>query len=233
MTGYNFTQRMRVVLALAREEAAALNHEYVGTEHLLLALLREGGRQDSSSDQGVAMTTLRNLGVDTGAIAARIHATVQRGKASRWTGPDLPYTSRAKVTLELAMKEARELNHSYVGTEHLLLGLVREEKGIAAQVLAVSGVRLEHARAEVRRLLGSPPASGERRGEVYLAAEALRGESSGELLPVHGGVWVEGHSGRRIDSVEISLRFHDGEVRRRSFATPREAAEFLWRGGAS
>src|SRR3712207_5952488 len=128
MNGYNFTQRMRVVLALAREEAAALNHEYVGTEHILLALLREGDRHDSSSDQGVATATLRNLGVDTAAVAQRIHATVKPGKASRWTGPDLPYTSRAKVVLELAMKEARELNHGYVGTEHLLLGLVREEK---------------------------------------------------------------------------------------------------------
>jgi ATP-dependent Clp protease ATP-binding subunit ClpC len=150
MQGYNFTQRMRVVLATARDEADTLNHEYVGTEHLLLALVHEGDRSDSASGPGIAMTVLRTLGVDPEAVANRILGLVQRGQSRRMSGPDLPYTSRAKKVLELAMKEARELNHSYVGTEHLLLGLVREEKGIAAQVLAVSGLRLEHARAEVQ-----------------------------------------------------------------------------------
>src|SRR5690349_16924346 len=151
MNGYNFTDRVRKVLQMAREEAARLHHEYVGTEHILLGLIREG--------EGVAAAVLQNLNVDLEEIAQRIEETVKKGKAAAATGPDLPYTSRAKKVLELAMAEARELNHSYVGTEHLLLGLLREEKGIAAQVLTDAGVSLEASRAETLRLLGSdlPP----------------------------------------------------------------------------
>ncbi|HVO34170.1 MAG TPA: Clp protease N-terminal domain-containing protein, partial [Gemmatimonadales bacterium] len=151
MNGYNFTDRVRKVLQMAREEAARLHHEYVGTEHILLGLIREG--------EGVAAAVLANLQVDLEEIQQKIEDTVKKGKAAAAAGPDLPYTSRAKKVLELAMSEARELNHSYVGTEHLLLGLLREEKGIAAQVLTDAGVNLEQARAEVLRLLGSemPP----------------------------------------------------------------------------
>jgi ATP-dependent Clp protease ATP-binding subunit ClpC len=153
MNGYNFTDRVRKVLQMAREEAARLHHEYVGTEHILLGLIREG--------EGVAAAVLTNLNVDLDEIQQKIEETVKKGKAPAPEGPDLPYTSRAKKVLELAMSEARELNHSYVGTEHLLLGLLREEKGIAAQVLADAGVNLEQARAETLRLLGSDmPASG-------------------------------------------------------------------------
>ncbi|MBM4188159.1 MAG: ATP-dependent Clp protease ATP-binding subunit [Gemmatimonadetes bacterium] len=153
MNGYNFTDRVRKVLQMAREEAARLHHEYVGTEHILLGLIREG--------EGVAAAVLTNLSVDLEEIQQKIEETVKKGKATSAPGPDLPYTSRAKKVLELAMTEARELNHSYVGTEHLLLGLLREEKGIAAQVLTDAGVTLEQARAETLRLLGSemPPQS--------------------------------------------------------------------------
>jgi len=147
MNGYNFTDRVRKVLQMAREEAARLHHEYVGTEHILLGLIREG--------EGVAAAVLTNLNVDLEEIQQKIEETVKKGKAAAAAGPDLPYTSRAKKVLELAMSEARELNHSYVGTEHLLLGLLREEKGIAAQVLTDAGVNLEQARAETLRLLGS------------------------------------------------------------------------------
>jgi ATP-dependent Clp protease ATP-binding subunit ClpC len=151
MNGYNFTDRVRKVLQMAREEAARLHHEYVGTEHILLGLIREG--------EGVAAAVLTNLGVDLEEIQQKIEETVKKGKAAAAAGPELPYTSRAKKVLELAMMEARELNHSYVGTEHLLLGLLREEKGIAAQVLTDAAVSLEQARAETLRLLGSdlPP----------------------------------------------------------------------------
>src|SRR5207249_4744170 len=147
MNGYNFTDRVRKVLQMAREEAARLHHEYVGTEHILLGLIREG--------EGVAAAVLTNLNVDLEEIQQKIEETVKKGKAAAAPGPDLPYTSRAKKVLELAMTEARELNHSYVGTEHLLLGLLREEKGIAAQVLADAGVTLEQSRAETVGLLGS------------------------------------------------------------------------------
>src|SRR5690242_21733275 len=147
MNGYNFTERVRKVLAMAREEAARLHHEYVGTEHILLGLIREG--------EGVAATVLQNLSVELDEIQQKIEETVKKGKAAQTTGPDLPYTSRAKKVLELAMSEASELNHSYVGTEHLLLGLLAEGKGIAAGVLDSFGVTLEKARAEVRRTLGT------------------------------------------------------------------------------
>ncbi len=152
MNGYNFTERVRKVLAMAREEAARLHHEYVGTEHILLGLIREG--------EGVAAAVLQSLNVDLDEIQQKIEDTVKKGKAAQATGPDLPYTSRAKKVLELAMSEARELNHSYVGTEHLLLGLLREEKGIAAQVLTDSGVNLDAARAETLRLLGTEMPQG-------------------------------------------------------------------------
>jgi ATP-dependent Clp protease ATP-binding subunit ClpC len=153
MNGYNFTERVRKVLAMAREEAERLRHEYVGTEHILLGLIREG--------EGVAAAVLQNLSVDLDEIQQKIEDTVKKGKAAAATGPDLPYTSRAKKVLELAMAEARDLTHNYVGTEHLLLGLLREEKGIAAQVLTDAGINLDAARAETLRLLGTDmPQSG-------------------------------------------------------------------------
>src|SRR5512135_3634044 len=156
MNGYNFTDRVRKVLQMAREEAARLHHEYVGTEHILLGLIREG--------EGVAAAVLTNLGVELEDIQQKIEETVKKGKAAAAAGPELPYTSRAKKVLELAMMEARELNHSYVGTEHLLLGLLREEKGIAAQVLTDAGVTLEQSRAETLRLLGSDLPQGQQSG---------------------------------------------------------------------
>jgi hypothetical protein len=147
MNGYNFTERTRKVLAMAREEAARLHHEYVGTEHVLLALVGEG--------EGVAATALQNLGADLDDIREVVEEMVKKGQGTGWTGPDLPYTSRAKKVLELAMAEARELNHAYVGTEHVLLGLLREEKGIAAQVLGDAGITIENAGNEILRILGT------------------------------------------------------------------------------
>jgi ATP-dependent Clp protease ATP-binding subunit ClpC len=152
MNGYNFTERVRKVLAMAREEAERLRHEYVGTEHILLGLIREG--------EGVAAAVLQSLNVDLDEIQQKIEDTVKKGKAAAATGPDLPYTSRAKKVLELAMAEARDLTHNYVGTEHLLLGLLREEKGIAAQVLTDAGINLDAARAETLRLLGTDMPQG-------------------------------------------------------------------------
>ncbi|CAN5299335.1 ATP-dependent protease ATP-binding subunit ClpC [soil metagenome] len=149
---YNFTDRVRKVLAMAREEAIRLQHDYVGTEHILLGLIREG--------EGVAAAVLGNLAVDLEQVQQQVEEAVRRGKATIALG-ELPYTSRANKVLEFAMAEARELNHSYVGTEHLLLGLLREEKGIAADVLGKLGVTLEDARRETRKLLGSDPAGSQ------------------------------------------------------------------------
>jgi ATP-dependent Clp protease ATP-binding subunit ClpC len=146
MNGYNFTERVRKVLQFAREEALAIRHEYVGTEHLLLGLCREG--------EGVAAAALQNLDVDSGDVRDSILKVVKPGPTGSHMPVDLPYTSRAKRTLELAIQEAHELQHSYVGTEHLLLGLLREARGIAAQVLVSLGASTEKVRAEVLRLLG-------------------------------------------------------------------------------
>src|SRR5215204_5562605 len=148
MNGYNFTERVRKVLAQARVEAAALHHEYVGTEHILLAIAREG--------DGVASAVLDNLSVSTADIITRVLGILVPGKQDQRIGPDLPYTSRAKKILELSMSEARSFSHSYVGTEHLLLGVLAEEKGVGAQILQSVGVTLDKARAETLRLLGTP-----------------------------------------------------------------------------
>ena len=163
LNGYNFTERVRKVLAISRAEAARLRHEYVGTEHILLGIIREG--------EGVAGAVLQNLDVDFEEVTTAIEANVKKGKSLESGGHDLPYTSRAKKVLELAMNQAREFNHEYVGTEHLLLGLLHEEKGIAAQVLLDHGVNLRNARAECLRLLGDE-------SEAVDAAELSTGADS-------------------------------------------------------
>lgn len=135
MNGYGFSDEVRRALGQAREAAASLHHPYVGTEHVLLGLI--------ASPTSVATAILAARHIDPAALRDRIEGTVMRGSAR--VGPDLPYTSRAKKVLELAMTQARDLGHDYVGTEHLLIGCIREEKGIAAQVLAVSGLSLDDA----------------------------------------------------------------------------------------
>jgi ATP-dependent Clp protease ATP-binding subunit ClpA len=146
MNGYNFTERVRNVLAMAREESTELRHEYVGTEHILLGILREG--------QGVACKALVSLQIDPQRLRDMIIDVAKPGLNPN-TGPDLPYTTRGKKVLELAMSEARQLGHSYVGTEHLLLGLIREEKGIAGQVLVLQGATLDATRTAVLGIIGS------------------------------------------------------------------------------
>ena len=145
MKGYNFTERVRAVIARAREEAALLQQEYVDTEHLLLAILSEG--------HDVAAAVIQNLGGDAEQMRAQIHAasTPDRSKVPDRT--DLGFTSRAKKVLEFAMSEARQLNHNYVGTEHLLLGLLREEKGLAARTLREAGITLDAVRIETLMFL--------------------------------------------------------------------------------
>ena len=143
MNGYNFTERVRQVLAFAREESHRLHHEYVGTEHILLGLLRD--------DEGVAAAALLNLGFKPDTSRKMLDEIVRPGRAPSGN-QDLPYTSRAKKALELSMAEARDLNHNYLGTEHLLIGLLREEQGIAAQVLMHQGLTVDAVRDEVLRL---------------------------------------------------------------------------------
>lgn len=149
MNGYNFTERVRKVLMMAREEAIALKHEYVGTEHILLGIIAEGG--------GVANAALENLAADQERLREDVIQAVKPGQHMDAHRGDLPYTSRAKRVLELSMDTARNLGHSYVGTEHLLLGLMREERGIAAQVLMAQNLTTAKLQDEVVRLLGTEP----------------------------------------------------------------------------
>ena len=181
MRSYNFTERMRKVLALAREEANRLRHEYVGTEHVLLGLLREGG--------GVAGEALRSLAIDPETIRTRVTEIVREGKAARAT-LELPYTTRSKKVLELAMDEAAQLGHPYVGTEHLLLGLIREEKGVAAQVLLSVGLTLESVRAEVLRLLGTE-LPGEGKVDTTRTREGIRPRAIQIRVDWEDGRWFE------------------------------------------
>jgi ATP-dependent Clp protease ATP-binding subunit ClpC len=143
-----FTEQARQVLQLANDEALRLNHEYIGTEHILLGLLREGS--------GVAAAALKNHHIDLLKIRREVEKIVQRGPDMNLTGSLLPKTPRAKLVIEFAIAESRNLNHTHVGTEHLLLGLLGETEGVAAQVLMNLGLRLNSVRQEVVRLLTSP-----------------------------------------------------------------------------
>ncbi|MFA7283689.1 MAG: Clp protease N-terminal domain-containing protein, partial [Candidatus Omnitrophota bacterium] len=141
-----FTERARKVIILAKEEARRFNHDYIGTEHILLGLIREG--------EGVAAAVLQKLDVSLENIRLEIEKLVQPGPATQIIG-DIPFTPRAKKALELSAEEARSLGHNYIGTEHLLLGLIREGEGIASQVLMNLGMDLNSVRNEVMGLLGS------------------------------------------------------------------------------
>ena len=146
-----FTERARKVILLAKEEAKRFNHDYIGTEHILLGLIREG--------EGVAAAVLQNLGLSSDQIRLEVEKLVQLGPSTIVSG-DIPFTPKAKKVIELAMDEARNLGNNYIGTEHLLLGLIREGEGIAAQVLVNLGLDLGKVRQEVMELLGSSSAPG-------------------------------------------------------------------------
>lgn len=151
----NFTPRAQQVLALARKEADRFNHNYVGTEHLLLGLIKLG--------QGVAVNVLQKMGLDLETVRAEVEKQVGTGPDTKMAG-NIPYTPRVKKVLALADKEAKTLNHSYVGTEHLLLGLLREGDGVAARVLKSLDIDIERARMEVLKEL-DPSYLGEEGGE--------------------------------------------------------------------
>lgn len=140
-----FTERARKVLVLAKEEARRFNHDYIGTEHILLGLIREG--------EGVACAVLQNLGVDLERLRIEIEKLISPGSSASVLG-DIPFTPRAKKALELAAEEAHNLGHNYIGTEHILLGLIREGEGLASQVLFSLGVDLRKIREEISSLLG-------------------------------------------------------------------------------
>src|SRR3981081_491184 len=140
-----FTDRARKVMQLANQEAQRLNHEYIGTEHILLGLVKEGS--------GVAANVLKNLDIDLRKIRLEVEKIVQSGPDMVTMGK-LPQTPRAKKVIEHSIEEARNLNHNYVGTEHLLLGLLREQNGVATQILINLGLKPEDVREEVGHMLG-------------------------------------------------------------------------------
>ncbi len=183
-----FTERARRVLTLAQEEAHRFNHNYIGTEHILLGLVREG--------DGVAAKVLSNLGVELNKVRSAVEFIIGRG--DRTVLGEIGLTPRAKKVIELAVDEARRLGHSYIGTEHLLLGLVREGEGIAAGVLESLGVNIERVRAETSRILSQsqPQAAGTAAGGPrqasrtptvdQLGIELTAAARSGQLDPVIG-----------------------------------------------
>src|SRR5674536_76041 len=138
-----FTDRARRVVVLAQDEARMLNHNYIGTEHLLLGLIHEG--------EGVAAKALESLGISLEAVREQVEEIIGQGQQAP-TG-HIPFTPRAKKVLELSLREALQINHTYIGTEHILLGLIREGEGVAAQVLVKLGADLNRVRQQVIQLL--------------------------------------------------------------------------------
>src|SRR6201998_2140797 len=164
----SFTDRARKVMQLANQEAQRFNHEYIGTEHILLGLVKEGS--------GVAANVLKNLDIDLRKIRLEVEKLVKSGPDMVTMGK-LPQTPRAKKVIEYSMEEARNLNHNYVGTEHILLGLLREQEGVAAQVLMNLGLKLEDVREEVLNLLGHGMETSEA-GERSVSSGSTKGGKS-------------------------------------------------------
>jgi ATP-dependent Clp protease ATP-binding subunit ClpC len=162
-----FTDRARRVIVLAQEEARMLDHNYIGTEHLLLGLIHEG--------HGVAARALESLGVSLEAVRQNVEETIGRGQEA--LSGHIPFTPRAKKVLELSLRESQLLRHDYIGTEHILLGLIREGEGVAAQVLVELGADLNRVRQQVLELLGG-----------WAAAEAGEPEGGGPRGAAAGGL---------------------------------------------
>ncbi len=161
-----FTDRARRVVVLAQEEARLLNHDYIGTEHLLLGLIHEG--------EGVAARALESLGISLEDVRRNVEEMVPRGQHE--LSGHIPFTPRAKKVLELSLRESQQLGHDYIGTEHILLGLIREGEGVAAQVLVNLGADLNRVRQQVLQLLRGREEAGESvAGGRWESAEGLAG----------------------------------------------------------
>src|ERR671931_252749 len=169
-----FTERARQVVVLAQEEARTLKHNYIGTEHILLGLLRE--------EEGLAARVLESLDITVERVRAQVVRIV--GSGEEVTSGQIPFTPRAKKVLELALREALSLGHNYIGTEHILLGLVRENEGVAARILLDFDADSEKIRNEVIRMLSGP--GGRRQGQQGASAGAGEGKKSSKLLDQFG-----------------------------------------------
>jgi len=165
-----FTDRARRVVVLAQEEARMLNHNYIGTEHILLGLIHEG--------EGVAAKALESLGISLDAVREQVQEIIGQGQQSP-TG-HIPFTPRAKKVLELSLREGLQLGHNYIGTEHILLGLIREGEGVAAQVLVKLGADLNRVRQQVIQLLSGY--QGKESATAGVGPSAQEGTPSGSLV---------------------------------------------------
>jgi ATP-dependent Clp protease ATP-binding subunit ClpC len=193
-----FTDRARRVIVLAQEEARMLEHNYIGTEHLLLGLIHEG--------EGVAAKALRALDVDLDTLRREVEALVGRGEQP--AQGHIPFTPQAKKVLELALRESVALGHDYIGTEHLLLGLVREGEGPAAQVLQQRGIELNTVRQQVIRLLHGHQVGAGRRGRR--AAVARSGDEGATLEEISLQLRV---LGARLTAIEERLGIEESPER--------------------
>ena len=169
-----FTDRARRVVVLAQEEARLLNHSYIGTEHILLGLIHEG--------EGVAAKALESLGISLEAVRSQVEEIIGQGGSS--PSGHIPFTPRAKKVLELSLREALQLGHNYIGTEHILLGLIREGEGVAAQVLVKLGADLSRVRQQVIQLLSGYQGGA---GQGRAAGRAAVGAAGGAARPRRPG----------------------------------------------
>jgi ATP-dependent Clp protease ATP-binding subunit ClpC len=182
-----FTDRARRVLVLAQEEARLLNHNFIGTEHILLGLIQEG--------EGVAAQALESLGISLVAVRSKVAESVGPAAAGATGSP--PFTPRAKKVLELSLREALQLGHNYIGTEHLLLGLVREGEGVAAKVLVSLGADLPRVRRQVIAALEGYPSPGAEETSSVSSGEGRDGPRCPRCRSP-----LDGHVGYRVLSVQ-------------------------------
>ena len=187
-----FTERARRIVVLAQAEARMLNHNYIGTEHILLGLIHEG--------EGVAAKALESLGISLEAVRQQVEEIIGQGQSAP-TG-HIPFTPRAKKVLELSLREADQLGHKYIGTEHILLGLLREGEGVGAQVLTKHGVSLERVRMEVVSLLEGPEVGPAVEGSEVDPAGPSRSHEE-PLCPRCRGPLSETAASRTLDVTSI------------------------------
>jgi ATP-dependent Clp protease ATP-binding subunit ClpA len=218
-----FSDPARRVVVLAQEEARLLNHNYIGTEHLLLGLIHEG--------EALAARALRSLGINLDTVRQEVDEIIGRGGSP--PSGHIPFTPRAKKVLELSLREAMQLGHNHIGTEHILLGLLREGEGVACQVLVKLGANLPKVRARVYELLAGgameettaervpiPGVSSELRAVIAEASRAAEAKGASEVAPIHLFLAAvdhpDGAAGRMLRAVGIDPE----ELRRRVLAEP-------------
>jgi ATP-dependent Clp protease ATP-binding subunit ClpC len=182
-----FTDRARRVVVLAQEEARLLNHSYIGTEHILLGLIHEG--------EGVAAKALESLGISLEAVRSQVEEIIGQGGSS--PSGHIPFTPRAKKVLELSLREALQLGHNYIGTEHILLGLIREGEGVAAQVLVKLGADLSRVRQQVIQLLSGYQGPAGARPESSTAGASV-GPSKDDPTAEKGNSQILDQFGRNL-----------------------------------